>query len=88
MYTVLIECAWVYETILGIIKMILAFLARSIITILAININPILLFCVILLLSVNWCKYWQNLAYLVVLGSAMGYRFLSLSRIPIRYNNY
>jgi len=87
-YTVLIECAWVCETILGVMRMISAFLARSVITILTISINPILLSYVILLPNVNRCKYWRNLVYLVVLGSAMGYRFLLLSGTPARYNNY
>ena len=68
--------------------MILAFLARFAITILATSINSILLSCVILSPSTNWCKYWRNLAYLVVLRSVMGYKFLSLSRIPTRHNNY
>ena len=57
MRAVLIECVWVCETILGIIRIILAFLARSMITILAASVNPILLFYIMLLLSVNWCKY-------------------------------
>ena len=78
----------VYKTISGIIKIILAFLARSVITILAVSVNSILLFCVILLLSANRCRYWRNLAYLVILGSAIGYRFLLLFKIPIRRNNY
>ena len=52
-YTVLIECAWVCETILGVIRIISAFLVRSVITILAVSVNPILLFCVILSLSAN-----------------------------------
>jgi len=68
--------------------MILAFLARSVITILAVSVNPILLSCVMLLLSANWCKYWRNLAYLVILGFIIGYRFLLLSRTPMRRNNY
>ena len=37
--------------------MILAFLAKSIITILVVSVNPILLFYVMLLLSTNWYKY-------------------------------
>ena len=68
--------------------MTLAFLARSVITTLAASINPILLSYVILLLSANWYKYWRSLAYLVVLGSVIGYRFLLLSGTPIRRNNY
>ena len=68
--------------------MILAFLARSVMTILTVSVNPILLFCVMLLLNTNQCKYWRNSVYLVILGSVMGYRFLSLFRTPIRYNNY
>jgi len=49
----LIEYIRVCKTILGIIRIILAFLARSIITILAVSINPILLSYIILLLSAN-----------------------------------
>ena len=85
---VLMECAWVCETILGVIRIISAFLVRSVITILAVSVNPILLFCIMLLPSANWCKYWWNLMYLVVLGSVMGYRFPLLSRTPIKYNNH
>ena len=88
MYTVLMECIQVYKTILSVIKMILTFLTKSAITILAVSVNPILLSCIILLLSINRYKYWRNLAYLVILGSAMGYKFLLLSKIPARYNNY
>ena len=65
-----------------------AFLTKSVITILATNINPILLSYIILLLSTNRYKYWRNSAYLVILGSAIGYKFLSLSRTPARRNNY
>ena len=65
-----------------------AFLARSIIIILAVSINPILLSYVMLLLNINQYKYWRNLVYLVILESAIGYRFLLLSKTPIRYNNY
>ena len=68
--------------------MILAFLAKSAITILAASVNPILLFCVMLLPSTNWYKYWRNLVYLVILRSAIEYRFLSLSKTPTKYNNY
>ena len=82
------EYTQVYKIILGIIRIISAFLARSVMTILAASINPILLFYVMLSLSINQYKYWRNLAYLVISKSVMGYRFLSLSKIPIRYNNY
>ena len=68
--------------------MILAFLARYIIIILAISVNPILLSCVMLLPSANQCKYWRNLAYLVVLGSVIECRFLLLSKTPVRRNSY
>ena len=65
-----------------------AFLAKSIIIILAASVNPILLSYIILLLSTNQYKYWRNLMYLVILKSAIGYKFLSLSKTPIRRNNY
>ena len=68
--------------------MILAFLARSVITILAVSVNPILLSYIMLLPSINQYKYWRNLAYLVVLGSIIGCRFLLLFKTPIRCNNY
>ena len=65
-----------------------AFLAKSVITILATSVNPILLFYIILSLSANQYKYWRNSAYLVILGSVIRYRFLSLSKTPTKYNNY
>ena len=65
-----------------------AFLIKSVIIILATSINPILLFYIMLLLNINWYKYWRNLAYLVILGSIIGYKFPLLSRIFIKYNNH
>ena len=65
-----------------------AFLARSAITILATSVNPILLSYIMLLPSTNQYKYWRNLAYLIISGSIIGYKFLLLSRTPIRHNNY
>ena len=84
----LIECIRVYKTTLGVIRITLAFLARSAMTILATSVNSILLSYIMLSLSANQYKYWQNLAYLVVLGSVIEYRFLLLFRTPIRRNNY
>src|SRR6266702_1576019 len=88
MRIVLIEYTHVYKTTSGVMKMTSAFLARSTITTLAANINLILLSYIILSPSTNQYKYWQNLVYLVVSRSAMGYRFLLLSGIPMKYNNH